>query len=88
MIPKAWKRNQSIALELAAADAVVAPTNWQREQLPLTFQKKCMVIFDGIDLNFFKSSSLASSKSKNVTYGTRGMEAMRCFPQFIKSLLK
>ena len=88
MIPKAWKRNQSIALELGAADAVVAPTNWQREQLPLTFQNKCMVIFDGINLNFFKRNSLYSSKLKTVTYGTRGMEAMRCFPQFIKSLPK
>lgn len=88
MLPKAWKRNQSVALELAAADAIVAPTHWQKHQLPITFREKCRVIFDGIDINFFKRNCLTPTSSNIVTYGTRGMEAMRCFPQFIKSLPK
>ena len=86
-IAKSWERNQSMALELMAANEVVAPTEWQRNQLPRQFRQNCRVIPDGVDLSRF---SLAQSRDRSIepvlTYGTRGMEPMRGFPQFIRSL--
>ena len=83
---KVWKRNQTTALELVAADHVVAPTRWQRQQLPASLQERCEVIFDGIDLNTFQPDRGKRTATPLLTYGTRGMEPMRCFPQFIREL--
>lgn len=84
---KSWLRNQQVALELAISDSIVAPTTWQRDQLPITFHERCLVIFDGIDLNKFKKRSDTDKNRESIlTYGTRGMDPMRCFPQFIKEL--
>lgn len=84
---KLWLRNQSLSLELITADAIVAPTRWQASQLPNLLKERCHIIHDGIDLSRFKAKSeLRSSGSSIITYGTRGMEPMRAFPQFIKSL--
>ena len=33
-IHKHWLRNVSISIELASADKIVAPSNWQKKQLP------------------------------------------------------
>ena len=55
-IKKNWDRNRFLALELASADHIVSPTEWQRSQLPKIFQKKCSVVYDGIDLNQFRAS--------------------------------
>ena len=81
-----WKRNQALALELVAADHVVAPSHWQRAQLPALLQKHCEVIYDGIDQKVFKPAPAARSTRPTLTYGTRGMEPMRAFPQFIREL--
>lgn len=84
---KLWLRNQSLALELVTANAIVAPTRWQAGQLPNLLKERCHIIHDGIDLSRFKArSELRSSGPSTITYGTRGMEPMRAFPQFIKSL--
>ena len=85
-IPNAWKRNQIMALELAAANELVSPTYWQKSQLPKNFENKCKVIYDGIDTKFFKPSRESFHKNFVVTYGTRGMEPMRGFPQFVKAI--
>lgn len=86
-IPTSWKRNQTMALELAVADQLVSPTHWQKSQLPKTFQKKCEVIYDGVDTKFFKPSVSETNNEKFVvTYGTRGMEPMRGFPQFVQAI--
>ena len=53
-IPKHWLRNKDISLELASADKIVAPSFWQKKQLPQVFQANCQVIFDGIDLEQFR----------------------------------
>ena len=85
-IPKCWLRNQQIALELASGDAIISPTEWQKNQLPNIFKQKCNVIFDGIDTEVFKFTS--NNKRKNIiTYGTRGMDPMRCFPQLINEII-
>lgn len=81
-----WLRNQSVALELVQSDVIVSPTNWQRGQLPKNLREKCNVIFDGIDNTHFKLNPKVLSKTPLITYGTRGMEPIRAFPQFIECL--
>ena len=83
---KSWKRNQSLALELTVSDAIVSPTQWQRNQLPKLLRDACEVIFDGIDLNIYKLNHSLPIKENVITYGTRGMDPMRAFPQFISAL--
>ena len=85
-ITKHWNRNQFVSHELAASDAIVSPTFWQREQLPKLLKIHCHVIFDGVDTQKFRSDPLQISQKPLVTYGTRGMDPFRCFPQFIRSL--
>ena len=85
---KLWLRNQSLALELVSADAMVAPTLWQARQLPTVLRERCHVIHDGVDLERFNPDpTLRQSVQPILTYGTRGMEPMRAFPQFIAGLL-
>ncbi len=86
-ISKQWPRNSLQALELVCADLIVSPTSWQKSQLPKILQENCVVIYDGIDINKFNPLP-KRKKSGVITYGTRGMEPMRCFPQFIKALPK
>lgn len=84
-----WPRNALIALELVSADKLVSPTNWQKKQLPKKFQDNCRVIFDGIDTTKFltrKDNHKTNNNNFKITYGTRGMEPMRAFPQFIRSI--
>jgi len=83
---KLWKRNQAMALELCSADVVVAPTRWQRQQLPPLLQAACEVVPDGVDTNVFRPNPARRSAQPLLTYGTRGMEPMRAFPQFIREL--
>ena len=85
---KLWLRNQSLALELVNADAMVAPTLWQARQLPTVLRERCHVIHDGVDLERFNPDPTLREPGRPIlTYGTRGMEPMRAFPQFIAGLL-
>ena len=79
--------SQSICISrISSIDAIVSPTFWQREQLPKLLRTHCHVIFDGVDTdNFYPNLTLRSEKPL-LTYGTRGMDPFRCFPQFIRSL--
>ena len=86
LAPGFWLRNQHLALELVAADAIVTPTQWQRQQLPLRLQPHCQVIFDGVDSKRFKPDPSQRSNTPLLTYGTRGMEPMRCFPELVREL--
>ena len=61
-IRKSWKRNQSLALELSVSDAIVSPTQWQKNQLPELLKSACEVIFDGIDLNIYKLDNTVAVK--------------------------
>ena len=73
---------------MAMADDIVSPTDWQRQQLPKRFREQCLVIRDQIDRNHFYPEPKKQSPSPVLTYGTRGMEPMRGFPEFIKILPK
>ena len=87
---KHWLRNAIISLEITTADTIISPTKWQKDQLPLSAKARCKVIFDGIDqkkFNNIKDTKICEQKSHQIlTYGTRGMEPMRCFPEFITCL--
>lgn len=81
-----WQRNSIMATELATADHIVTPTYWQKKQLPPGVRKNCEVLYDKLNTEvFFPDASKLSSYPK-LTYGTRGMEAMRGFPEFIRCL--
>ena len=81
-------RNLSACYEMSVADEVVTPTAWQRQQLPQQLNERCKVIYDQIDRSLFFPDPQQQSSSPVVTYGTRGMEPIRGFPEFIKSLPK
>ncbi|QNI69351.1 glycosyltransferase [Cyanobium sp. NS01] len=81
-------RNALILQELENCDTVISPTHWQRAQLPRTIRRRCIVIPDGIEINYFRRTipSPDISDIKYLTYGTRGMEVVRGFPEFILEL--
>jgi glycosyltransferase involved in cell wall biosynthesis len=84
---KLRQRNLSLALELAEAHAIVAPTRWQRSQLPQSLQQRCAVIHEGVDTDFFVSNHAWRPHHKlRLTYATRGLEPMRGFPEFVEAL--
>lgn len=83
---KLWHRNRIIGYELCTSDDIIAPSEWQKQQLPTGLQKNCNVIADGIDVDYFAEKSADLNEVPLITYGTRGMEPMRCFREFIKSL--
>ena len=84
---KLRRRNLSLALELSEAHHIVTPTKWQRSQLPESLQKRCKVIHEGVDTDFFVMNPAWRPKDRlRLTYATRGMEPMRGFPEFIQAL--
>ena len=46
-------RNLPIIDEILTCDIGVVPTQWQKNQFPIEFQDRLVVIFDGIDKSFF-----------------------------------
>lgn len=92
-------RNAPGLVDLYSCDAGICPTHWQKAQFPKEFQDKITVIHDGIDTETCKPDSSAKLfiKDKNlelgiddevITYGTRGMEPYRGFPEFMEAAEK
>lgn len=92
-------RNAPGLIDLYSCDAAITPTNWQKAQFPKEFQDKIAVIHDGIDTETCKPNPEAKLfiKDKNIeltaqdeviTYGTRGMEPYRGFPEFMRAAEK
>ena len=93
--------NLPILQELTQADRIVCPTAWQRSQFPAEWQGRIEVIFDGVDLDFFKPQGwsgeviLSSGEEgppvhllpdqKVLSFATRGMEPLRGFPEFMRA---
>ena len=86
--------NSNKLIELYTCDAGITPTQWQKEQFPEEFHQKIKVIADGVDTDLFKPNSDAkfvipgtnielSAKDEVITYGTKGIEYFRGFPEFI-----
>ena len=79
-------RNLPTCYEMNMADNIVTPTDWQKQQLPKRLQSQCLVIRDQVNKTLFFPEPQKQSRHPIVTYGTRGMEAMRGFPEFITIL--
>lgn len=91
--------NADLLIDLVACDFAVCPTQWQKEQFPKEFHHKIQVLHDGIDVEtchpdanatfLIKDKNLElSAKDEILTYGTRGMELYRGFPQFMEAAEK
>lgn len=93
-------RNLPLLQEFVEVDKIVCPTEWQRSQFPEFIRDHIEVIFDGVDLQFFSPglppdpfvlecdddvSLQFSSDQLLLTYGTRGMEPLRGFPEFMRA---
>ncbi len=87
--------NAQLLIDLVSCDKGICPTYWQKSQFPKVFQNKIEVIHDGIDTDYFvpnpdtvlkipNTNIELTTKDEVVTYATRGMEAYRGFPQFMK----
>ena len=79
-----YLRNLPLAAELAEADELITPTNWQKSQFPNSLGNNMHVIHEGVDINFFVQNRAWKSPDRCViTYATRGMEPMRGFTEMI-----
>lgn len=92
-------KNSHLLIDLYACDAGICPTKWQHSQFPKEFQDKIKVLHDGVDTDFCVPNREAKFliKDKNIeltsndeiiTYATRGMEAYRGFPEFMRAAEK
>ena len=95
-------RNGITLQELELCDLAVTPTAWQRDQFPGPQRRKLQVVFDGVDTQLFRpepwSGSVVlhgdaleqplrlESDLRVLSYGTRGMEPIRGFPEFMRML--
>lgn len=85
-------RNSLQAYELLNADHIITPTHWQKSQFPALFSEKMHVAHEGIDPGVFRLGSqallqpekpLSQKRLLRITYVSRGLESIRCFPEFI-----
>ena len=83
---KYCERNAMMGYELLNSDLLISPTKWQKQQLPKLIRQNCKVIFDGIELHKIRPKNNYNPKKLVLTYGTRGMEPIRGFPQFVRTL--
>lgn len=92
-------KNSHLLVDMCASDVLLSPTRWQMQQFPKEFHHKFQVIHDGIDTNTCAPNPDAkfTIPDKNlelgindeiITYGTRGMEPYRGFPQFMEAAEK
>lgn len=97
-------RDRAFAFELATADVIVAPTAWQRQQLPPLLRQHCEVIHDGCDVAYFAPgaarredpplhltpalAALPPPDTTLITYATRGMDPYRGFPEWGRAITR
>ena len=87
--------------ESLQADVLVCPTRWQASQFPDEMQRKIQCIFDGVSTSLFPEGScrepleivgrdcsspvMIDPGALLLTYGTRGMEPLRGFSEFMRA---
>ncbi len=90
-------KNMPVLADLAACDAGICPTLWQKSQFPKEFQDKLTLVHDGIDTSVLKPSpdtkfqtdELDLSKVKQlVTYAANLLAPYAGFDQFMDALPK
>ena len=88
-------RNTPILVDLAACDAGICPTHFQRAQFPKDAQEKLTVLHDGVDTKYYAPASdphggtltkIAPDAEEIITYVARGLEPYRGFPEFMKAM--
>jgi glycosyltransferase involved in cell wall biosynthesis len=88
--------NINTLIDLTSCDGGITPTKWQKSLFPHAFRPKIKVLHEGIDTEICKPDCntkvfLEDKKitltpfDEVITYGTRGMEEYRGFPQFMKA---
>jgi len=83
---KSIDRNMLCAYELIQADFIISPTSWQLSHLPNFFlSKPHKIIHEGFDPQLLHYPPVFKSATPNITYATRGAEAIRGFPEFIEA---
>jgi len=87
-ITQLYLRNSTISLELAESDLIITPTLFQKSYLPSSFQPKTYALHEGTDVEFYRYNPRFKSNDNYIylTYATRGMEPIRGFDYFIKSI--
>lgn len=90
--------NLPFLVDLAAMDAGVTPTRWQKAQFPAVFQPALHALHDGLDTDFYTPARSTTLNLPNgisltqaddvITYVARGMEPYRGFPQFMEAVAK
>lgn len=89
--------NATVLTALSNFDVGISPTKWQKSQFPEEYQKKIHVVHDGIDTGRLTPDEAVkflipdknlelTTKDEVITYGTRGFEPTRGFPQFMEAL--
>jgi glycosyltransferase involved in cell wall biosynthesis len=82
---------------LHAADVGYTPTQWQHSQIPLEYQPKMQVIFDGIDtdvvapqanvlIHLKRENIRLTQQSEVITFVNRNLEPYRGFHVFMRAL--
>jgi glycosyltransferase involved in cell wall biosynthesis len=90
-------RNTVLLQAMAVMDRGVAPTNWQRSQLPAAFRSQTSVVFDGIDTRILAPNPQASvsmslggrtlgRQDSVITYVSRNLEPYRGCHIFFRAL--
>ena len=88
-IDKLRLRNLSIAYELLIADKVISPTAWQANQLPTSVKDRVEIIPEGVDTIIMRFNPIWKNNKKIlISYATRGLEAMRGYPEFVIAVTK
>lgn len=91
--------NSHVLSQLESCDFGISPTRWQKAQFPTAYHDKIAVVHDGIDTGrcapdkyakfLIKENNLElSTNDEIITYGTRGMEPYRGFPEFMEAVEK
>jgi glycosyltransferase involved in cell wall biosynthesis len=92
---RARVRNATQLLTLAAADAGIAPTEWQRTRYPSEFQPKIRVLHEGIDTGVVRpdpeaalrlGSGTLTPADEVVTYVARNLEPYRGIHVLLRAL--
>ena len=88
--------NAVVLAGLAAMDLGICPTEWQKSQFPLEFQRKIRVLHEGVDVSRLHPDANASFALPNgevltraqpiVTYAARNLEPYRGFHVFMRAV--
>ena len=94
-------RNLPQLQEMLKSDVIICPTEWQKQQFPEFIRSRIQVQFEGVNCSIFRPQKVAepfvvsgqdtdqpllfNQDQLLLTYGTRGMEPLRGFPEFMRA---